>query len=534
MGFERGCKSRGREYLFGCESSTASNFSPMPRSRLERETSGLGNRCSIQLSYRGEGKKLPCRALIAKKSKSGRMSGQTALMSRRPILCVMADRFIIASVPNLYDFLYASGIAFSAPVWLLIPRARRKVMDALRTRTGETCKASGRVNVMIHAVSVGEINAAGALIDRLLESSLARSETSRILLSTTTKTGLDRAKQLYGRNSRVDVIRFPLDFSKSIARVLDVARPGVVVLMELEVWPNFMKQCEKRQIPVIIANGRITAPSSSKYRWLGPVSKRMFSRVTACLAQDEIHASRFIALGVPGDRVSVAGTMKFDSAPMATVVEGADQLYTDLAIDPLLEPVFVCGSTGPGEEAMCIDAWTSCRVEHPDVRLLLVPRKPERFGEVGRLIEASGLRLTRRTNNRPARPSDVILLDTMGELRKAYAHAAVVFVGRSLVDLGPKQHGSDMIEAAALGKPVITGPFTGNFDEPMRLLLKHDAVVQTADLKVVLQQLLGDFDGAKAMGIRAARVVRENRGATQKHVKLIEELLRQNSATEHV
>jgi 3-deoxy-D-manno-octulosonic-acid transferase len=431
-------------------------------------------------------------------------------------------------MPNFYDIAYALGVAALAPVWLIKPGAPAKVFAAFSQRTGRELppRDLAKPAVMIHAVSLGEMNATRALIHLLS----THRDDLQFIVSTTTKTGYERGQQLYGSDRRITLIRYPLDFSAAVARLLDALRPSAVVLMELEIWPNFMLACERRGIPVMLANGRITSSSFAKYRVVRPITARMLRRLSRLCVQDDLYAQRFIALGAPAQRVHITGTMKFDSAEVADDVPGASDLAAEVGLAPGHEPVWVCGSTGPGEEELILSVYRELLAAHPALRLVLVPRHPERFDEVARFIEAQHLPLLRRSRlpGEHARRSAVILGDTMGELRKFYSIADIVFVGRSLVDLGPRQHGSDMIEPAALGKPIITGPFTANFAEAVRRFRARDALVEVAtaaELREAVSRLLADSPAAAERGRRGQQVVREAQGATARHVEHLLELL---------
>ena len=489
---------------------------------------------------------------------------------------------------NGYDIAYGIGLALSAPFWLIKRSARQKVLRALRERMGRDLpgaqphapsspssgtpgegwgggsldvaqpppavfgrspkpgaavphehplpalprstgggKTGAELTVLIHAVALGEINATRAMVRALIQNRPGL----RIVVSTTTETGYARGLELYGSDPNVTLIHYPLDFTAAINRVLDRYRPEVVVLMELEVWPNFVLQCERRRIPVLLVNGRLTPSSFRNYRLGGPLVRRMFRRLSLICAQEQAYADRFRALGAPPERVRVTGTMKFDTAQVADRIDGADQLARDVGLRPGEEPILVCGSTGPGEEQLLLDIYRKLLGQHPSLRLVLVPRKPERFDEVADLILGAGFGLVRRSKPDASDPSSknpVILGDTMGELRKFYSLADVVFVGRTLLDLGHRQHGSDMIEPAALAKPVIVGPFTGNFAEVMARFRAADAMreVKTAEeLRTQCHQILIHRAAAVAMGGRAREVVRNEQGATGRHVQLILENL---------
>jgi 3-deoxy-D-manno-octulosonic-acid transferase len=364
---------------------------------------------------------------------------------------------------------------------------------------------------------------------------------AEIVFSTTTDTGYARAIDLYGAKS---VFRFPLDFSWVIARVLRMISPSMIVLVELEVWYNLVRLATRRGIPVAVVNGRLTAKSFRRLSRLGPFVRSMFADLAWVGAQDDTIASRFRRLGAREDRVEVTSSLKWDSATVADSVEGDETLARELGI-PSTRPLWVCGSTGPGEEAMVLDAYqklldqlpTLARDVHDapseDVRplLALVPRKPERFDEVARLIERAGFACLRRSTGTAevaatmGTDSFVVLGDTMGELRKFYALASVVFVGRTLVPLG----GSDPMEVAALGKPVVIGPHFDNFELPVRALREADAIreVDSADtLPGAISAILGDAALADGLGARARDVVLRNQGATQRTAEGLSRALR--------
>jgi 3-deoxy-D-manno-octulosonic-acid transferase len=433
---------------------------------------------------------------------------------------------------NGYDIAYGIGLALSSPFWLAKGSARRKVLKAISQRMGRVNSGSTHraPTVMIHAVSLGEINATPALVRGL---AAARPDL-RFVISTTTDTGYFRAHELFGSDARVNLIRYPLDFTSAVRRVLDAFRPSVVVLMELEVWPNFVLQCERRGIPVVLVNGRLTAGSFRNYRLGGPLVRRMFRRLRSVCAQEQTYAERFIALGAPPDRVQVTGTMKFDTAQVAAAIPGAEELAAAVGLHTGNDRVWVCGSTGPGEETILLGVYRELLKSNPRLRLVLVPRKPERFDEVAQTIASAGFDVIRRSQSNIANcklqianckvAAAVILGDTMGELRKFYSLADVVFVGRTLVDLGPRQHGSDMIEPAGLAKPTVVGPFTGNFAEVMNRFRAADAIREirtAAELANAIGVLLSDQAAANAMGARAQNVVRTSQGATARHLALI-------------
>lgn len=409
----------------------------------------------------------------------------------------------------------------------LHPTWRAKAAEALAERNGDVAPINGPC-VLIHAVSVGEAAATAELIRRLL----AEQDELNVVVSTTTTTGFAHVQRLFGEEPRVRCVRFPLDLSKYVRRFLDRLRPSVVMLMELEVWPNFIGECHRRGIPVLVGNGRMTTKSYKGYRRLGPLAKPMFRKIDRVLAQEATYAERFTAVGCPN--VEVVGSMKFDTAS-TEAPEGVDELLEVMGLGD--GPVWVCGSTGPGEETIVLDAYRKLLEQRPALRLVIVPRHPQRFEEVAGIIEKTGFSLSRRTT--PVdNPQAVILGDTMGELRKWYALADVVLVGRTLVDLGVSQRGSDMIEPAALGRHVVVGPWTQNFAAAMTAF-KESRAIRTvvgkdggtpsaiAIMAAVDWPLSHDDDFA----LRARQVVLEQRGATAKHVEALQAALGSSAAT---
>jgi 3-deoxy-D-manno-octulosonic-acid transferase len=377
--------------------------------------------------------------------------------------------------------------------------------------------------IWLHAVSVGEVNATKTIVKELGN----RFPDFEIVISTTTDTGFARAITVYG--AHYEVFYFPLDFSPIMRRAFRQIRPAICLLMELEVWPNFVQIAQQLNVPVVVVNGRITDKSSARYRKIKPIAKRIFQKVTLVLAQTEQYAQRFIAIGTPQESVIVTGSLKYDTAQIADKVEGADALAAQLNIAD--ETLWVAGGTGNDEEKILLDVYKDLKQQDNfnDLRLVIVPRKPERFDEVAEVIADAGFDFVRyssiKNTNTPAPDKvPVILGDTMGDLRKFYSLAAIVFVGRSLVPMG----GSDMIEAAALGKPTIFGPHTFNFTQTVDALL-HDQgaifVKDQQDLLKAMQKCLSEPDFAQKIAQSGQEIIRKNQGATKKTIDQIERFL---------
>lgn len=431
-------------------------------------------------------------------------------------------------MPTRYDLAYWIALAAASPAIAALPKLRRKVVSALRTRDGHgQARSNARPCIVVHGVSVGEINAARALIEQLRQ----RRADLAIAVAATTETGFARAVELFGENIEGDTfaVRYPVDSSSAMSRFFNRLRPAVIVALELEIWPNLALLCERRGIPLIVANGRMTHHSHRAYRRIGPLMRRTFGRVSRVLAQGKTYADRFISLGVPAQRVEVAGSMKFDSALVADRVAGDAEVAAAVGLNPRRlggdEAVIVAGSTGPGEEVQVLNLYEKLQETHAGLRLVIVPRKPERFDEVADLI-AHSFPLTRRSGGQITHEG-IVLGDTMGELRTFYSLADVVVVGRTFVDLGEKQHGSDMIEPAGLGRPVLVGQYTGNFAEPMRALLQGGGVVQTSEpadaetTRCIIDGWLRNPADAVEVGGRGQQVVLDNRGATARTVECV-------------
>jgi 3-deoxy-D-manno-octulosonic-acid transferase len=378
--------------------------------------------------------------------------------------------------------------------------------------------------IWLHAVSVGEVNAAKTIIEELKKTFLD----FEIVISTTTDTGFARATNIFGENYKV--FYFPFDFSCIMFRAFRRIRPSICLLMEQEVWPNFVHLAHQSDVPVIVVNGRISDKAFARYKKLKLISKIIYRKVTLILAQTQEYAQRFITIGIPVEKVIVTGSLKYDTAQITDKVDGADALATQLNITD--ERLWVAGATGPGEEKILLDVFSNltARQQFNDLRLAIVPRKPERFDEVAQLIKDAGFDFVRYSDikNTDAKSSDktpVILGDTMGDLRKFYSLATIIFVGRSLVPMG----GSDMMEAAALGKPTIFGPHAFNFRHTVDALLKDEGAVTVKDeqdLFQTMQKCLTDTDFAQKIAKNGRQVIKKNQGATKKTITEITKFLK--------
>lgn len=377
--------------------------------------------------------------------------------------------------------------------------------------------ASSRPTIWIHAVSVGESLASIPLV-RELRSRLGE---YRIVISTTTLTG-----QKVARSRITDAegfFYFPFDWSFSVKRALDIVNPSLVVLMESELWPNFLRICEKRSIPVIVANGRISDRSFNRALKLGSLVRRLYSRVACFAMQSAIDAERVRALGVSDDRVCVCGNLKYDiqgspeCAPTLTYFFAGDR-----------RPLIIAASTVGGEDEIVIASFLEVRRNKGNPRLLIAPRHPERFDEVAKLLRESNLSFVRRSQlesqEAAAAPdlvdaADVMLLDSIGELGGVFRYAAVVFVGGSLVPRG----GHNILEPASESRPIVVGPHMENFREIAAEFLERSAMIQTknapdgavSELASAWARVLDDREFAEKLGRNAYEAFRSQAGAAE-------------------
>jgi 3-deoxy-D-manno-octulosonic-acid transferase len=386
-------------------------------------------------------------------------------------------------------------------------------------------RSARRPCVWIHAVSVGEANAARAIVDRLQQDFPSHA----VVVSSTTDTGYARAQALFA--SVCEVIHFPLDLSWVMSRAFRKLNPCLCLLMELEVWPNYIATAKRRQIPVAVVNGRISDRSYRTYCRFRRMLHPSFARLDLALVQTEAYARRFIHLGCPETHVKVTGSLKYDTAQITDRLEGTEAIARELQFTDH-DRIWVAGGTGDGEEALILSAYRRLIEDASlsDLRLVLVPRKPERFEPVAQQIAAAEFPLQRYSTVKGAAPAAgsprqaVILGDTMGDLRRFYALSTVVFVGRSLVPMG----GSDMMEAAALGKPTLFGPHTQNFRQTVCDLLEQEGAVEVQDvdaLVAAVRRCLLDPEYARTLGEKGQTVIRRNQGATDQTMRHLRELL---------
>jgi 3-deoxy-D-manno-octulosonic-acid transferase len=441
------------------------------------------------------------------------------------------------------DFLYLIAGVLYSPVVLYRTVRYKRYRSGWSQRFGKITRDNPEKKcIWIHAVSVGEVNAAKTIVSELRK----KFKDFEITISTTTDTGQEQANTVFGKESKI--IFFPFDFSWVMRRAFRNINPAICLLMELEVWPNFVETAKKLNVPVVIVNGRISDRSFSRYIKIKPFVKKVFSGIDLALAQTQEYASRFKQIGIPEKNVIVTGSLKYDTAQVTDKVEGSDLLVEQLnqvfgiratRDESRATKLWVAGATGPGEEEIILDVFKNLTQNQNNLRLVIVPRKPERFDEVAQLITSFGFDCLRYSSikqvsskNEPRATSlesqTVLLGDTMGDLRKFYSLATIIFVGRSLVPMG----GSDMMEAAALGKCTMFGPHAFNFKQTVEDLLKSDGAIlvrNKQELLAAMQKCLNEPDYAQKIAKSGQQVIKNNQGATQKTIEQIKKILNSNS-----
>ena len=377
----------------------------------------------------------------------------------------------------------------------------------------------------IHAVSVGEVNIATQLI-RSLE---ARLPNLKIIISTTTSTGMGELRKRLP--SHIEKIYYPIDRKKYVSRALRVINPEAIVLVEAEIWPNFLWTARSRGIPTFLVNARMSDRSYRGYRRFAFLFRQIFRSFAGVGVQNELDRARLVELGARPEAVRVVGNLKFDGAVLTERPPiDVKVLLAQLGVGPG-DPVIVAGSTHPGEEAILGRVFQRLRSEFQNLFLVVVPRHFERGKEAGKDLESAGLRVVYRTELSPESRRlrsevDCLLVNTTGELRYFYQPATVIFVGKSLAGEG----GQNPIEPAALRKPIVFGPYMQNFESIAEAFLRADAAVQIKDetaLEETLGSLLRDGVRREAIADRALKVVRENKGAIDRTVDMIVEHLKE-------
>ena len=428
----------------------------------------------------------------------------------------------------IYSVLLSIAFLILLPRFLFDALRHGKYVAGFRQRLGDVQPILDPHTplIWIHAVSVGEAQAARPLVQELK----TRFPDISLAISTTTRTGQELAHDIF-KDDAVSIFYFPFDWRWTVRRVLSTIRPTAVIILETELWPGFLRECRNQKVPVAIVNGRLSGQSFRRYRLVKRFISRVLSFITLAIMQTDADANRLIELGMEPENVRVSGSVKFDAGLSPATTSAADYFDERFALNSPA-PIILAASTHAPEERIILESFKQILTRQPDARLLIAPRHPERFNDVASLIELSGLSYSRRT--KPAvvadRTNSVILLDSIGELQSVYSLATIVFVGGSIARTG----GHNILEPAAVGACVVTGGYTHNFQAIVETFSKADALVQLSpmpeaeareELTTVLTGLLVDHARRADIGARAKKLVNQNRGATQRTVDWLEPLL---------
>lgn len=425
-----------------------------------------------------------------------------------------------------YSAILAAAMVITLPYFAIVGLRHGKYWPNLLERLGRMPRGLGEHAaqspgaIWIHAVSVGEVVAAAPLARRLKD----RFPERRLLISTTTITGQQMARERIRWAD--DFLFFPLDWAGPVRKAFRAVRPGVVVILEAEIWPNFLRVARENGVPVVFASARISERSFRRYRWIGGLVRRALGDASAFMAQTEEDARRLMALGARKEQVTVAGNLKFD-----VKVAGENALAGWIRKQKgqaARGPVIVAGSVAGGEENAVLDAFARVRERHHRALLVLAPRKPERFDGAAQLAELRGWGMARRSqlalDHALDEETGVLLLDTIGELGGLYAVADVVFVGGSLVPVG----GHNILEPAAAGRAPVFGPHMHNFKPIAKAFLDAGAgirVTSGSELGAAWLGLLEDDERREEMGRAGRELVEQSRGATEKVAEKVEALM---------
>jgi 3-deoxy-D-manno-octulosonic-acid transferase len=422
----------------------------------------------------------------------------------------------------LLNLIYGVALLILSP-WLLIRSLRTgRYRQNLRTKLLGHCEmiAEGSKPVIwFHGVSVGEVH----LLRQLVKAFRERQPDWQVVISSTTDTGLAEARKHF---ADLDVIPYPFDFTWSVRRTMEKVRPRLIVLAESELWPNFLRSANRKEIPVVVVNGRMSPRTSRRYARVAGLARRMFfNRVTAFGMQSERYAANLRNVGVPAERIRITGNVKYDGVLLDRDNPKTRDLGCALGISPS-DLVWVAGSTHDPEERIVLSIFGRLRSRLPNFKLILVPRAPERFDEVARMIEAAGLPFARRSKwPQSGGPFSVILIDTLGELGATWALATIGFSGGSLND---KRGGQSMIEPAAFGVPVMFGPHTWNFRDAVAGLLEAGGAICVqgeTELEREAAKLLADADLRTRMGTAARAFVMSQQGATARTLDMMDDVI---------
>lgn len=428
-----------------------------------------------------------------------------------------------------YSLLLTFGLIVLIPRLLSQALAHGKYVSSIRQRLGSlpALTESSLPTIWLHCVSVGETQAARPLVTQLKR----KFPNHRLIVSTITLTGQKLARDVF-KDEAQQVVYFPFDWYWCVSRALAAVKPDVVLIMETELWPNFLRCCRRRGIPVALVNGRISKQSFRGYRLIRFFVSPVIANLSLAVMQSKADAARLRFLGMPQNKLFVTGNLKFDASPSATSDAVTEEIRARFHLQPDI-PLILAASTHSGEERIIVQSFRKLKENSTGaIRLMIAPRHPERFAEVASLLDSLGVAWARRsqTPNENDATAEVILLDTIGELPAIYSLATIVFVGGSMVEKG----GHNVLEPAAAGSAVITGAHTDNFEAVVDLLDQNGAIVKLPRLdedELVIRlheefrQLLEFPNRRQEMGHNAQKMVTDNRGAAERTLALITPLL---------
>ena len=419
----------------------------------------------------------------------------------------------------LYNLLTYLLLVPYACYWLFRSLGNRDYLTNLGQRFGFGFPRLNRC-IWIHAVSVGEVQAAIPLINHLRKQYPHR----QLLVTTVTLTGAARVRAIFGTSVQHSYI--PFEFPHAVALFFRFVDPAAALIMETEIWPNVYRGCGVRRVPLVLVSARISPRSIRGYRRLLPLIRETLSHGIIIAAQTPSDAERFLSLGASPRRTHVTGSIKFDIEVPTDVIATGRSMRGDLLGE---RAVWIAASTHEGEEKLLLQAHQALLKRFPQLLLILVPRHPERFAEVRGLIDKSGLEVVSRTEGKRCSDSTNVLLgDTMGEVPLFYAMSDIAFVGGSLVPIG----GHNLLEPAVQGLPLITGPHLFNSQDIADMFVESDAVSVVSnkdELVGVIEDLLGRPEHAAELGQNALKLLQANRGALQRLLLLLEPLLVEKS-----
>ena len=430
----------------------------------------------------------------------------------------------------IYSIVYTIAFIVLLPRFLFDAVFNGKYAAGFKQRLGFLSKfdSGGKKVIWLHCVSVGEANAARPLAIKIKEDF---PETS-LVISTTTRTGQKLAQTAFADVADL-IFYFPFDWRSTVRRALRRVKPSVVLLMETEIWFNFIRESYKSGARVVMVNGRLSEKSFKRYGYIKKFMRRVLGYFDLALMQENADATRLMSLGIRASKVRVTGNLKFDHDldEHETILTGVLRERFGIGTD---SPLIIAASTHSPEEQWLLDAfkevWKSSTENLP--RLMIAPRHPERFDEVAEIIKKTGFAWVRRSEPESSgdRSADVILLDSIGELRAAYPLAEIVFVGGSLIPHG----GQSIFEPAAAGKAIITGPHTANFDAAVKEFLDKDALIQqplVADKEIApklveaFNNFLSDAGKRSLLGSQALSVMKHNSGAASRTLEYLSPFL---------